>query len=159
MAFFLEPILWFMAILGLFKCKFIICKPIFGVPISPESKTIVSFITCQCFEMESRTQYLLKLQSLTPPNSDRHNWSLLFYRVLLCFQIYLQLWLLKCFCRHKTALNRTPYVGRSCQRSEDFSRDFLRQVKKRSVSFSESQFNKSCLWLLNQKVGQFRNYG
>jgi len=34
MASFLEPILWFRVILGLFICKFVIFEPIFGVPIS-----------------------------------------------------------------------------------------------------------------------------
>ncbi len=33
MANFLEPILW-CTVLGIFICKFIICEPIFGVPIS-----------------------------------------------------------------------------------------------------------------------------
>jgi len=34
MASFLKPILWFTVILGLFICEFVICKPIFGVPMS-----------------------------------------------------------------------------------------------------------------------------
>ncbi len=42
-AFFLGPILKFMVILGIFICEFIICKPIFGVPLSHITRSTCTY--------------------------------------------------------------------------------------------------------------------